>query len=161
MAENETQTAEAEEAAPAEKETKPKATKGGKANVANKIDQTFDLIKEMTVLELRDLNKLIEEEFGVTAAAPVALAAAPAAAPGAAAPEAEEEQTEFTVTLKDIGPNKINVIKAVREVTTLGLKEAKDLVESAPVAVKEDVAKEEAENVKKKLDDAGAAAELK
>lgn len=161
MAENETQTAEAEEAAPAEKETKPKATKGGKANVANKIDQTFDLIKEMTVLELRDLNKLIEEEFGVTAAAPVALAAAPAAAPGAAAPEAEEEQTEFTVTLKDIGPNKINVIKAVREVTTLGLKEAKDLVESAPVAVKEDVAKEEAENVKKKLEDAGAAAELK
>ena len=161
MAENETQTAEVEEAAPAQKETKPKATKGGKANVANKIDQTFDLIKEMTVLELRDLNKLIEEEFGVTAAAPVALAAAPAAAPGAAAPEAEEEQTEFTVTLKDIGPNKINVIKAVREVTTLGLKEAKDLVESAPVAVKEDVAKEEAENVKKKLEDAGAAAELK
>jgi large subunit ribosomal protein L7/L12 len=163
VAENETQTAEAEEAAPAQKETKPKATKGGKANVANKIDQTFDLIKEMTVLELRDLNKLIEEEFGVTAAAPVAVAAAPAAAPGApgAAPEAEEEQTEFTVTLKDIGPNKINVIKAVREVTTLGLKEAKDLVESAPVAVKEDVAKEEAENVKKKLEEAGAAAELK
>ncbi|MCH7717922.1 MAG: 50S ribosomal protein L7/L12 [Chloroflexi bacterium] len=115
----------------------------------------------MTVLELRDLNKLIEEEFGVTAAAPVAVAAAPAAALGAAVAEAEEEQTEFTVTLKDIGPNKINVIKAVREVTTLGLKEAKDLVESAPVAVKEDVAKEEAENVKKKLEDAGAAAEVK
>lgn len=161
MAETDTQTAEAEDAAPAEKETKPKATKGGKANVASKIDQTFDLIKEMTVLELRDLNKLIEEEFGVTAAAPVAVAAAPAAALGAAVAEAEEEQTEFTVTLKDIGPNKINVIKAVREVTTLGLKEAKDLVESAPVAVKEDVAKEEAENVKKKLEDAGAAAEVK
>ena len=162
MAETDTQTAEAEDAAPAEKETKPKATKGGKANVASKIDQTFDLIKEMTILELRDLNKLIEEEFGVTAAAPVAVAAAPAAAgaPGAAA-EVEEEQTEFTVTLKDIGPNKINVSKAVREVTTLGLKEAKDLVESAPVAVKEDVAKEEAENVKKKLEDAGAAAEVK
>ena len=161
MAETDTQTAEAEDAAPAEKETKPKATKGGKANVASKIDQTFDLIKEMTVLELRDLNKLIEEAFGVTAAAPVAVAAAPAAALGAAVAEAEEEQTEFTVTLKDIGPNKINVIKAVREVTTLGLKEAKDLVESAPVAVKEDVAKEEAENVKKKLEDAGAAAEVK
>ena len=161
MAETDTQTAEAEDAAPAEKETKPKATKGGKANVASKIDQTFDLIKEMTILELRDLNKLIEEEFGVTAAAPVAVAAAPAAALGAAVAEAEEEQTEFTVTLKDIGPNKINVIKAVREVTTLGLKEAKDLVESAPVAVKEDVAKEEAENVKKKLEDAGAAAEVK
>ncbi len=160
MAENETQTAETEEAAPAEKETKSKATKGGKANVASKIDQTFDLIKEMTVLELRDLNKLIEEEFGVSAAAPVAVAAV-AAAPGAPAAEEVEEQTEFTVTLKDIGPNKINVIKAVREVTTLGLKEAKDLVESAPVAVKEDVAKEEAENVKKKLEDAGAAAELK
>ncbi len=160
MAEDETQTAETEEAAPAEKETKPKATKGGKANVASKIDQTFDLIKEMTVLELRDLNKLIEEEFGVSAAAPVAVAAVAAAAPGAAVEEVEE-QTEFTVTLKDIGPNKINVIKAVREVTTLGLKEAKDLVESAPVAVKEDVAKEEAENVKKKLEDAGAAAELK
>ena len=161
MAETDTQTAEAEDAAPAEKETKPKATKGGKANVASKIDQTFDLIKEMTVLELRDLNKLIEEEFDVTAAAPVAVAAAPAAALGAAVAEAEEEQTEFTVTLKDIGPNKINVIRAVREVTTLGLKEAKDLVESAPVAVKEDVAKEEAENVKKKLEDAGAAAEVK
>ena len=161
MAEEETQTAETEEAAPAEKETKPKATKGGKANVASKIDQTFDLIKEMTVLELRDLNKLIEEEFGVSAAAPVAVAAVAAAAPGAPAAEEVEEQTEFTVTLKDIGPNKINVIKAVREVTTLGLKEAKDLVESAPVAVKEDVAKEEAENVKKKLDDAGAAAEIK
>ena len=123
--------------------------------MATKIDETFDLIKEMTVLELRDLNKLIEEEFGVTAAAPVAVAAAAVAAPGAPA-EAVEEKTEFTVTLKDIGPNKINVIKAVREVTTLGLKEAKDLVESAPVAVKEDVSKEDAEGVKSKLEEAGA-----
>ncbi len=162
MAEQETQTAETEEAAPAEEEKKPKATRGGKASVADKIDQAFDLIKGMTVLELRDLNKRIEEEFGVTAAAPVAVAAAPVGGPAqAAAPaEAEEEKTEFTVTLKDIGPNKINVIKAVREVTTLGLKEAKDLVESAPVAVKEDVAKDDAENVKKKLEDAGATAEL-
>ncbi|MDZ4277901.1 MAG: 50S ribosomal protein L7/L12 [Dehalococcoidia bacterium] len=125
-----------------------------------KIDQTFDLIKEMTVLELRDLNKRIEEEFGVTAAAPVAVAAAPTGAPAGAPAEDAEEQTEFTVKLKDIGPNKINVIKAVREVTTLGLKEAKDLVESAPVAVKEDIAKEEAANVKKKLEDAGATVEL-
>ena len=162
MAEEETQTAEAEaeEATPAEK-AKPKASRGGRSSVANKIDQVFDLIKEMTVLELRDLNKRIEEEFGVTAAAPVAMAAAPAAGPAAAPAEAEEEQTEFTVTLKDFGTNKINVIKAVREVTTLGLKEAKDLVESAPVAVKEAVAKDEAETVRKKLEEAGATVEVK
>ncbi len=165
MTEEETKTEEAEEATPAEKETKPKATKGGKAGTAGgKIDQMFDLIKEMTVLELRDLNKRIEEEFGVTAAAPVAVApaAGPVApgAPGVAPAEAAEEKTEFTVTLKAIGPNKINVIKAVREVTTLGLKEAKDLVESAPVAVKEDTGKEDAENTKKKLEDAGATVEL-
>ena len=162
MAEEKVQTEEKEGAIPAEKEAKPKAAKGGKAKVVSKVDQTFDIIKEMTVLELRDLNKRVEEEFGVTAAAPVAAApaAATAGAPGAAPAEAEEEKSEFTVLLKDIGANKINVIKAVREVTTLGLKEAKDLVESAPVAVKEDVAKEEAENVKKKLEDAGATAEL-
>jgi large subunit ribosomal protein L7/L12 len=130
--------------------------------VAEKIDQAFDLIKEMTIIELRDLNKRIEDEFGITAAAPVAIAAAPvAAAGGAAAPAAEvEEKTEFTVLLKDVGANKINVIKAVREVTTLGLKEAKDLVESAPVAVKEDINKEDAENVKKKLEEAGATVEM-
>ena len=127
--------------------------------MATKIDQAFDIIKEMTAIELRDLNKMIEEEFGVTAAAPMAYAPA-AAAPGGAPAEAVEEKTEFTVTLKDISANKINVIKAVREVTTLGLKEAKDLVESAPVAVKEDVAKDEAENVKKKLEEAGATVEV-
>ncbi len=161
MAEDETQTAEAEAAPSAEKEPKAKATKGGRASMATKIDQAFDLIKEMTVLELRDLNKRIEEEFGVTAAAPVAVAAAPAAAGAPAAPaEAEEEKSEFTVTLKDIGANKINVIKAVREVTTLGLKEAKDLVESAPVPVKADISKEEAANIKKKLEEAGAAVEV-
>ncbi len=160
MAEEETQTAEAE--APAEKEAKPKASKASKASASKKIDQVFDLIKEMTVLELRDLNVRIEDEFGVTAAAPVAVAAAPAAgaAPGAAPAEAAEEQTEFTVTLKDFGANKINVIKAVREVTTLGLKEAKDLVESAPVAVKEDVSKEDAETAKKKLQEAGATVDM-
>jgi large subunit ribosomal protein L7/L12 len=164
--EDETQVAEAEAEteAPATQEPKPKASKGGKASVATKVEQAFDIIKEMTIIELRDLNKLIEDEFGVTAAAPVAIAAAPVAAgaaPAAGAPAAEvEEKTEFTVMLKDVGANKINVIKAVREVTTLGLKEAKDLVESAPVAVKEDVNKEEAENVKKKLEEAGATAEL-
>jgi large subunit ribosomal protein L7/L12 len=129
--------------------------------MATRIDQAFDIIKELTAIELRDLNKMIEEEFGVTAAAPMAYAAGPAAgAGGGAAAEAVEEKTEFTVTLKDIGANKINVIKAVREVTTLGLKEAKDLVESAPVAVKEDIAKDEAENVKKKLEEAGATVEV-
>jgi large subunit ribosomal protein L7/L12 len=130
-----------------------------KTTMATKIDQAFDIIKELTAIELRDLNKMIEEEFGVTAAAPMAFAPAAMAAGGAPA-EAAEEKTEFTVTLKDVGPNKINVIKAVREVTTLGLKEAKDLVESAPVAVKEDVGKEDAENVKKKLEEAGATVEL-
>ena len=127
--------------------------------MATKIDQAFDIIKELTAIELRDLNKMIEEEFGVTAAAPMAFA--PAAMAAAAAPEAAEEQSAFSVMLKDIGPNKINVIKAVREVTTLGLKEAKDLVESAPVAVKEDVTKEDAETAKKKLEEAGATVELK
>ena len=160
MSEEETQVAEAAEPAPAEKEEKPKSAKGGKAGMS-KIDQAFDLIKEMTVLELRDLNKLIEEEFGVTAAAPMAYAAAPMPGSPAGAPaEPEEEKTEFTVLLKDIGANKINVIKAVREMTTLGLKEAKDLVESAPVAVKEDINKEDAESVKKKLEEAGATVEV-
>jgi len=131
----------------------------------DRVDQAFDLIKEMTILELRDLNKRIEEEFGVTAAAPVAMmapaAAGPATAAAAAPAEEAEEQTEFTVVLKDMGPNKINVIKAVREVTTLGLKEAKDLVESAPVNVKEGVSKEEAEVAVNKLKDAGGTVELK
>ncbi len=125
-----------------------------------KVDEAFDVIKGMTILELRDLNKRIEEEFGVTAAAPVAVAAAPAAAGGGAAAAVEEEQTEFTVVLKDFGANKINVIKAVREVTSLGLKEAKDLVESAPVNVKEAVAKAEAEAVKAKLTEAGATVDI-
>ncbi len=128
-----------------------------------RVGQVLDIIKEMTILELRDLNKRIQDEFGITAAAPVAVAAAPAggAAPGGA-PEAavEEEKTEWTVVLKDVGGNKINVIKAVREVTTLGLKEAKDLVESAPTNVKEGITKADAEAVVKKLQEAGATAEL-
>jgi len=126
-----------------------------------KVEEAFEIIKGMTILELRDLNKKIEDEFGITAAAPAMMMAAPAAGGGAAAAAApEEEQTEFNVVLKEAGANKINVIKAVREVTTLGLKEAKDLVESAPVNVKEGIAKAEAEAVKAKLTEAGAVAEL-
>jgi large subunit ribosomal protein L7/L12 len=126
-----------------------------------KVEEAFDIIKGMTILELRDLNKKIEDEFGITAAAPAMMMAAPAAGGGgAAAPAAEEEQTEFAVVLKDAGANKINVIKAVREVTTLGLKEAKDLVESAPVNVKEGIAKADAEAIRAKLAEAGATAEL-
>jgi large subunit ribosomal protein L7/L12 len=129
-----------------------------------KVEEAFDIIKGMTIIELRDLNKRIEEEFGITAAAPAMMMAAPAGAPaaggGAAPAAAEEEKTEFNVVLKDAGANKINVIKAVREVTTLGLKEAKDLVESAPVNVKEGIAKAEAETVRQKLTEAGATVEL-
>ncbi len=132
--------------------------------MAERVDQVLDIIKEMTILELRDLNQRIQDEFGITAAVPVAAAApaaAGAAAPGApAAAEAEEEKTEWTVTLKDFGANKINVIKAIRQVTTLGLKEAKDLVEGAPAAVKEGVPKSEAETVVKKLEEAGATVEM-
>ncbi len=115
--------------------------------MATKTEEILDLIKGMTILELKDLNDKIKEEFGVSAMAPMAVAAAPAAGGGAAAAAPEEEQTEFTVVLKDFGANKINVIKAVREVTTLGLKEAKDLVEAAPTNVKEGIDKAEAETV--------------
>lgn len=121
-----------------------------------------DLIKaieEMSVLELSELVKELEEKFGVSAAAPAMMMAAPAA--GAAAPAAEEEKTEFDVVLKDHGANKIGVIKVVREITGLGLKEAKELVDGAPKTVKEGVAKEEAEEMKKKLEEAGAKVELK
>ncbi len=124
-----------------------------------KIDDALEIIKGMTLLELRDLNKAIEEEFGVTAAAPMAMAMAPAAG-GPAAP-AVEEKDEFDVILSNFGANKINVIKVVRELTSLGLKEAKDLVEAAPKAVKEGVSKADAEAVLKKLVDAGAKAEIK
>ncbi len=126
-------------------------------------EEMIAAIKNMTVLDLVELVKSLEEEFGVSAA-PVAMAGpatfgGPAA--GAAAGPAAEEQTQFSVTLKEIGANKINVIKAVREVTTLGLKEAKDLVEAAPKLVKEGVSKEEAAAVKEKLQAAGATAEIK
>jgi len=128
---------------------------------SEKVTQVLDIIKEMTILELRDLNKEIEEVFGVTAAAPVMMAAAGApAGGGAAAAPVEEEKTEFNVVLKDFGANKINVIKAVREITSLGLKEAKDLVEAAPQTVKEGVNKDEAEAARAKLTEAGATAEV-
>ncbi len=122
-------------------------------------DEILEAIDKMTVLELSELVKAFEERYGVTAAAPVA--AAPAAGDGAAAPAAAEEQTEFSAVLTDVGPNKILVIKAVRELTGLGLKEAKDLVDAAPKPVKEGVAKEEAEQVKEKLGEAGATVEVK
>jgi large subunit ribosomal protein L7/L12 len=120
--------------------------------------QILEEISKMTVLELSQLIKDMEEKFGVSAAAAVAVAG-PAA--GAAAGAAAEEKTEFTVMLTTVGDNKVNVIKAVREVTSLGLKEAKDLVDGAPKAVKEGVSKAEAETVLKKLTDAGAKAEIK
>ncbi len=121
-------------------------------------DEIVTMIKGMTVLELSELVKALEEEFGVSAAMPMAVAAGPVAG-GAAA--AAEEQTEFTVILKEFGENKIAVIKAVREVTTLGLKEAKDLVEGAPKPIKEGVNKEEAATIKKKLEESGAKVEVK
>jgi large subunit ribosomal protein L7/L12 len=124
-------------------------------------EEMIAAIKGMTVLELAELVKALEQEFGVSAAA-VAVAAPAAAGPGAAGPAAAaEEQTAFTVILKEFGANNINVIKAVREVTTLGLKEAKELVEAAPKPVKEGVSKEEAASVMAKLTAAGAVAEIK
>lgn len=121
--------------------------------------EILDAIKDMTVLELSELVKALEEEFGVSAAAPVAVAAAPAA--GGAAAAAEEEKTEFDAVLAEIGDQKIKVIKVVREVTGLGLKEAKDLVEAAPKAVKEAVSKEEAESIQAKFAEVGAKIEVK
>jgi large subunit ribosomal protein L7/L12 len=120
-------------------------------------EQIIEAVSKMTVLEVADLVKAFETKFGVSAAAPVAMMAAPGAAGAAAA----EEKTEFTVELKDAGANKINVIKEVRTITGLGLKEAKDLVEGAPKVVKEGVSKEEAEKIKKQLEVAGAKVELK
>lgn len=163
-----TQEATAEEAA----EEKPKATKSktpakattkaAKAKTSSSLDDIMNTIKNMSVLELSELVKALEEEFGVSAAAPVAVAAPAGGAPAeAGAPAAEaEEKTEFTVILKDFGANKINVIKAVRELTSLGLKESKDLVESAPKPVREGINKDEAATTKEKLEAAGATVEV-
>ena len=122
---------------------------------SEKITNLLEEVKTLTVLELGELVKALEEEFGVSAAAPVAVAAA------GAAPAAAEEKTDFTVVLAEQGANKINVIKVVREITGLGLKEAKELVDGAPKTIKEGVGKEEAEEMKKKLEEAGAKVELK
>jgi large subunit ribosomal protein L7/L12 len=128
-------------------------------------DQLLEAFEKMTVLELSEFKKKFEDKFGVTAAAPVAMAAAPAAGGGAAAATdgaaAAEEQTEFTATLTEIGPNKIPVIKVVRELTGLGLKEAKDLVDAAPKPVKEGVNREEADKIKAALEEQGAKVEIK
>jgi len=121
-------------------------------------EQILDAISNMTVMEVVDLVKMMEDKFGVTAAAPVAMAAVGAAA--SAAPVAEE-QTEFTVTMTSFGANKVGVIKVIREITGLGLKEAKDLVEGVPALVKESIPKADADGIKKKLEEAGAAAEIK
>lgn len=123
--------------------------------------EILEAIKNMTVLELAELVKELEEEFGVSAAAPVAMAAVPAAGAGATAEAQEEEKSEFDVVLADIGDKKIQVIKVVREITGLGLKEAKELVDNAPKPVKEKVSKDEAEAIKAKLEEVGATVELK
>lgn len=125
--------------------------------MADKREEILEGILQLPVLDVAWLVKELEEKFGVSAAAPVAVATAPvAAAAGAPAEAAAEEKTEFTALLQDIGANKVNVIKAVREVTTLGLREAKELVEAAPKAVKEGITREEADDIKKKLEAAGA-----
>ena len=121
-------------------------------------EEILDAISNMTVMEIVDLVKMMEDKFGVTAAAPVAIAAVAA---GAAPAAVAEEQTEFTVTMTSFGANKVGVIKVIREITGLGLKEAKDLVEGVPSPIKESIPKADADAIKKKLEEAGAAAEIK
>ena len=145
-----------DKAATAESATPAKAEKGKKATT---VEDVISFIKDMSVLELSQLVKALETEFGVSAAAPVVTTTAALAGAAEAAPAAEEK-TEFNVILKDMGANKISVIKAVRELTTLGLKESKDLVESAPAAVREGVNKDEAATIKQKLEAAGATVEI-
>ena len=141
---------------------KKAATPGAKtAKKKTAVSDIMAAIKGMTVLELSEMVKALEDEFGVSAAVSVAAPVAQVATAGAAEAPAEEEKTEFDVILKEVGPNKINVIRAVRELTTLGLKESKDLVESAPKAVKEAVSKDDAAAAKQKLETAGATAEIK
>jgi large subunit ribosomal protein L7/L12 len=126
---------------------------------SEKVQKLIEDVKALTVLELSELVKALEEEFGVSAAAPMAVAAAPAA--GAAPAAVEEEKTEFDVILASVGQEKIKVIKVVREITSLGLKEAKDLVDNAPKPVKEGVSKDEAQAIKAKLEEVGATVEVK
>lgn len=148
---------ETKEEKPAAEKKEAKPAKEKEVKMTATAQEIIDKIKNMTVLELSDLVKAMESEFGVSAAAPVV---ATAAATAEAAAPAEEEKTEFNVILKEVGANKINVIRAVRELTTLGLKESKDLVESAPKAVKEGVSKDDAAAAKAKLEAAGATAEI-
>ena len=129
--------------------------------MASSVDTVFDSLGSMTVLELVELKKKIEDEWGITAAAPVAVAAPGAAAAGAGDGAAAEEKTSFDVVLSGAGDKKIQVIKVVRAITGLGLKEAKDLVDGAPNAVKEGVAQEEADSIKAQLEEAGASVEIK
>ncbi len=148
----------AEEKPAAEASTEKKEKTKPKVKVTEKMESMMNTIGEMSVLELSDLVKALEEKFDVSAQAPVAVVASGAAG---AAGAAEEEKSVFTVVLAEIGPKKINVIKEIRALTNLGLKEAKDLVEAAPKEVKEGLTKEEAEKMKKQLEDAGAKIELK
>ena len=134
--------------------------KEAKVELTKKMKDVMDTVESMTVLELADLVKALEDKFGVSAAAPVAVAAAGAGA-GAAGAAVVEEKTTFNVVLASAGPNKINVIKELRTLTTLGLKEAKDLVDQAPKTIKEGATKDEAEKIKKQLEAAGAKVELK
>ncbi len=129
--------------------------------MSEKVANLIEEIKGLTVLELSELVKALEEEFGVSAAAPVAVAAAPAAGGGAADAAPAEEKTEFDVILKEVGAEKIKVIKVVREVTTLGLKEAKELVDKAPSTIKEAISKDEANSIVEKFKEVGATCELK
>lgn len=140
----------------AEKKAKKEESTKEEIKLSKEAQGVLETVEKMTVLELADLVKAMEDKFGVSASAPVAVAAA-GAAPAA---EEEEEKSEYTIVLKEAGDQKINVIKIVREVTDLGLKDAKDLVEGAPQTVKENVAKEQAEEIKKKLEEAGATIEL-
>jgi large subunit ribosomal protein L7/L12 len=158
------ETGQEAEAGPEPTAKKPRATrataeKKGQEKPAS-IEEIMAAIKNMTVLELSHLVKALEDEFGVTAAAPVVAAAAQAPAEAAAAAASAEEKTEFNIILKEVGANKISVIKAVREITSLGLKESKDLVESAPKAVREGVNKDDAVAMRQKLEDAGATVEI-
>ena len=159
----------AEEKKEEKKEAQPKAAASKKkeetgAKASGNIDALLKAIEEMSVLELSELIKALEDKFGVTAAAPVMAApmgGVAGAAAGGGAAEAQEEKTEFDVVLQAVGDKKIQVIKVVRAITNLGLKEAKDLVESAPAAVKEAIQKDEAEEIKSKLEEVGATVELK
>ncbi|MBU4332428.1 50S ribosomal protein L7/L12 [Patescibacteria group bacterium] len=172
MAEDNNQKTDDQQSAPIQEEQKPEETKKADAptakesteeetevEVPDKFKSLIEEIEKMSVLDLAELVKILEKKFGVSAAAPVAVAAA--GATGAGAGEEAEEKSSFNVELTEIGGNKIGVIKAVRELTELGLKDAKDLVEAAPKMVKEAVAKEEAEKMKKKLEEAGAKVSLK